>query len=102
VASPSVAQARNYTIRPLGQWDRHPQYVHARSFATATLLPNKQVLVVGGFTDVNLASAELYDPGTGVWTQTGSMAYVRFEPHGDIAAKWAGVWWRAVGLLPKD
>lgn len=48
----------------------------ARYFHTATLLPNGKVLVAGG-TDVNdnpLASAELYNPSTGAWSFTGSMA----------------------------
>lgn len=44
-----------------------------RSFHTATLLPDGQILVVGGIeatSDVSgrvLASAELYDPGTDTW-----------------------------------
>jgi hypothetical protein len=42
----------------------------ARTFHTATLLPNGQVLVAGGG---YLASAELYDPSAGGFTATGSM-----------------------------
>jgi hypothetical protein len=38
---------------------------------TASLLPTGQVLVVGGGS--NLASAELYDPGTGNWKSAGSL-----------------------------
>jgi len=42
------------------------------------LLPNGQVLVAGGFNGSHaLISAELYDPATGVWTATGSMATAR-------------------------
>ncbi len=43
-----------------------------------TLLPNGQVLVAGGADSTlqgsDLASAELYDPTSGTWTATGSMA----------------------------
>ncbi|MEI7560230.1 MAG: kelch repeat-containing protein [Actinomycetes bacterium] len=43
----------------------------ARFHATSTLLANGKVLVVGGYDDTNrLASAELYDPTTKVWTRT--------------------------------
>ncbi len=54
---------------------------YARVSHTATLLSNGQVLVVGGFSGVGdyLASAELYDPTTGVWTTTGSLATARYH-----------------------
>ncbi len=52
---------------------------------TATLLPNGKVLVAGGYTDPTtsanaqpvLSAAELYDPGTGTWSATGSMTTPR-------------------------
>ena len=45
---------------------------------TATLLPDGTVLVTGGTRrDPLLASAELYDPGSGSWTATGNMVEVR-------------------------
>jgi N-acetylneuraminic acid mutarotase len=51
----------------------------ARGQFTATLLSDGRVLVAGGY-DVNfsaLASAELYDPASGTWTATGSLAVAR-------------------------
>ena len=51
----------------------------ARFAHTATLLPNGKVLVAGGDNlgadgRLNhLSSAELYDPATGKWIETGSM-----------------------------
>ena len=56
----------------------------ARNDHTATLLPNGKVLVAGGYfengTNVYLSSAELYDPATGTWTNTGAMNTVRAHP----------------------
>lgn len=55
----------------------------AREQHTATLLPNGQVLVAGGYHfDPNfndsLSSTELYTPATGKWTTTGSMNTPRY------------------------
>jgi hypothetical protein len=55
----------------------------SRTSQTATLLPNGRVLVAGGYGGCNasicntLASAELYDPATGTFSPTGSMATPR-------------------------
>jgi N-acetylneuraminic acid mutarotase len=48
---------------------------------TATLLTNGKLLVAGGLDEIGnaLASAELYNPATGGWTPTGSLAAARFQ-----------------------
>ena len=52
---------------------------NTRVVHTATLLPSGQVLVAGGEGDEGfpIASAELYDPATGMWTRTAHMHYAR-------------------------
>ena len=48
---------------------------------TATLLLSGKVLVAGGSNGVDsLSSAELYDPATGIWSNTGSLHSAR-ESH---------------------
>jgi len=51
--------------------------VTTRAQHTATLLADGKVLVVGGYSSGSepdpLATAELYDPGSGSWTATGEM-----------------------------
>ena len=64
-----------------GTWTATGSLAAARYGHTATLLlPNGKVLVAGGI-DVTgntvLASAELYDPASGTWTATGSLATAR-------------------------
>ena len=65
-----------------GTWTTTGSLNMARWGHTATLLQNGQVLVVGGNGNGSIyiptfASAELYDPATGHWTVTGSMATPR-------------------------
>jgi WD40 repeat protein len=45
----------------------------ARFDHTATLLPNGQVLVAGGYDTNYVSRAELYHPATGTWTMTGTL-----------------------------
>jgi hypothetical protein len=60
----------------------------ARQDFTATRLADGQVLVVGGDNDdsLALASAELYDPATGTFTPTGSMATARLNQTATLLA----------------
>jgi len=53
---------------------------NGRRLHTATLLPNGNVLIAGGYNDNSgtLATAELYSPATGTFSATGSMTYSRF------------------------
>jgi N-acetylneuraminic acid mutarotase len=49
----------------------------ARTFHTATLLPDGRVLVAGGYGLSPLDSAELYDPVSGKWSVTGNLVKPR-------------------------
>jgi hypothetical protein len=59
-----------------GTWSPTGSMATARIAHTATLLPNGKVLAAGGMGEdqVNLSTAELYDPATGRWSPTGSMS----------------------------
>lgn len=82
-AGGSVASAQVYDPGN-GTWTRTADMTISRRDFSATLLPDGKVLVAGGEMDlssgnpVELASAELYDPDTGIWSRTGSMAATRF------------------------
>jgi Galactose oxidase, central domain/Kelch motif len=61
-----------------GTWTATGAMIDSRSYGhTATLLPNGDVLAIGGagiIAQGSQASAELYHPATGSWTSAGSMA----------------------------
>src|SRR6266567_2437077 len=61
-----------------GTWTITGSLIAARYWHTATLLQNGKVLVAAGSDDGDLftalASAELYDPGTGTWSKTASLS----------------------------
>ena len=66
-----------------GVWTTTGSMSIDRYAARAVLLNDGKVLVAGGHSVQNggayLASAELYDPGSGTWSATGSMAMGRYE-----------------------
>ena len=70
----------------LGTWSPGPLMNIPRLRHTAVFLHGGKVLVAGGLTTAAdplgfnpTASAELYDPYTGIWSITGSMQDVRFD-----------------------
>ena len=64
-------------------WNATGSLAVARTLHTATLLPSGKVLVTGGTglgqLAVSFSATELYDPGTGVWSSTGSLNDARQE-----------------------
>ncbi|MEI9962917.1 MAG: kelch repeat-containing protein [Limisphaerales bacterium] len=84
ILSPAFASAEEY-VPATGVWTQVGAMNSARNLHTATLLPNGQVLVSGGWNGVNtntfinpaLATAELYNPATGTWTATGPLNAAR-------------------------
>ena len=74
-----------------GQWTETGSMHVARSGSVASLLADGRVLVAGGVDPGKgylgaLASAELYDPATGQWTDTGSMTRWRYGPRAILKA----------------
>ncbi len=62
-----------------GTWTATGSLAGPRRGHAATLLPDGRVLVVGGvnsgyYDERSLETAEIYDPATGAWTATGSLA----------------------------
>jgi N-acetylneuraminic acid mutarotase len=71
-----------------GKWTFTGSMAIGRYAHSAVLLPSGEVLVAGGIVTTSIqgipsytATAELYNPSTGLWTTTGSMAAPRFA-HG--------------------
>ena len=54
----------------------------ARRFQTSLLLPDGLVLAAAGYGSTYLASAEIYNPATGEWTNTRSMNIARTQQKG--------------------
>lgn len=75
----AVTLALAASTRVAGTFTPVGDLLTARAGHTATLLPNGNVLIAGGFGDgfQPLASAELYDPATGNFTSAGDMTTSR-------------------------
>ncbi len=80
-----------------GKWTLTGSMTTPRYGHDAVLLQSGEVLVAGGINAstsncANLASAELYNPSTGIWTATGSMSAGRYDfaltllPNGEVLA----------------
>ncbi len=73
-----------------GTWSTVNAMLETRQRHSSTLLSNGKVLVVGGlhmgggFTATPRATAELYDPATGTWSSTGSLAAARYDHRAEL------------------
>lgn len=102
-ASSTTSLAAGAThMRPLSSvantWTPTGSLNTARVYHTATLLADGKVLVTGGqdSSGAALSSAELYDPGSGAWTPTGSML-TALRSQRDALTRWAGARRRRAG-----
>lgn len=67
-----------------GTWSPTANMTTPREFHDAVALADGRVMLVGGVGPCcsfpALGSADIYDPATGTWTATGSMAFTRIHP----------------------
>ena len=75
----AVSLANAHAVLAKGKWSFTGSMKVARYNHTATLLKNGKVLVAGGVDSSGnmLASAELFNPTTGIWSLTGSLHVAR-------------------------
>jgi N-acetylneuraminic acid mutarotase len=95
------------------QWSMTGHMHVRRENHTATLLPNGQVLVVGGTnalapSQYKIAVCELYDPSAGTWSVTGEMSVRRSEftanllPNGQVLVAGGGGTKTSAMLVPRE
>lgn len=82
LATAEIFHASTLTFQPTGAMH------HARISPTATLLTDGRVLVAGGYADRVASGAELYDPRSGIFTETGSMGSARCKHTAGTPAGW--------------
>ncbi len=77
--SANIDLHRTVTVNTANSWLAKDGEASNREFATATVLPSGLVLVTGGLSVdyARLATAELYNPTTGLWVRTGDMHEAR-------------------------
>lgn len=77
--SGQVTAKLSITVLPGGSWTGAGSMNAARTNHTASLLPNGNVLVAGGYNESGtLATAQVYSPALNQWTSLSTMANSRF------------------------
>ncbi|HUR24176.1 MAG TPA: SBBP repeat-containing protein, partial [Acidimicrobiales bacterium] len=94
--TPNASPAAELYDPVSGLWSAAASMKQGRAFLSATMLGTGKVLVAGGspsYSGANppIVSAELYDPGTNTWADTGSTG----RPH--VFASGAGPTWATLG-----
>src|SRR5438132_3613874 len=80
LASPALASIVDSAVGTGGTWVVTGSMRVARVSPMAAILPTGDVLAAGGFNSrATLASAELFDPLSGIWALTGAVDLGRYH-----------------------